>query len=237
MRAGSCVCCMPEVEIFKTQDGSHSVLSQEFGVSYHSRYGAVQESRHVFIEAGLFFKAITTKELRILEIGLGTGLNAFLTLLEAERHQLRIHYQAIEAFPLSVEQARLLNYPEMLQAQDYQTQFLTLHECPWEVEAAITPSFHFKKCRQRFETIDEREQFDVIYFDAFAPEAQPELWDIPVLSRMYNALRSQGILVTYCAKGVVKRRMRSLGFEVETLPGPPGKREMIRCVKKNLPPE
>lgn len=222
---------MEDREIFETQDGSHSVFSQKFGVSYHSKYGAVQESRHVFIEAGLFPKILGKRTLAVLEIGFGTGLNAFLTFLEAESRQLEIRYEAIEAYPLSMEQVRQLNYPAMLHAENYADQFLRMHQCQWSMPAVLSENFQFKKELQRFEDIDYEKKFDLIYFDAFAPNAQPELWEPEVLSKMYKALKKGGVLVTYCAKGVVKRRLTALGFTVEAIKGPPGKREMTRCMK------
>lgn len=217
--------------IFETQDGSHSIMSAQHGVSYHSKYGAVQESRHVFIQAGLYQKALQQKDIRILEFGFGSGLNAFLSLLETQQHDWKIRYEAVEAYPILPEQARLLNYPTLLEANHLQAAFLKMHECPWGQEVEITPSFVLKKWLQRFEDISFQNQFDVIYFDAFAPDAQPELWELPVLEKAYEALCTGGLLVTYCAKGSVKRALKSAGFQLESLPGPPGKREMTRCIK------
>lgn len=220
-------------EIFETQDGSHSILSSEYGVSYHSRYGAVQESRHVFIEAGLFQKSLAQKELAILEFGFGSGLNAFLTMLEAERHQLQhIYYETIEAYPIDIDQAKLLNYPTLLDAPHLQEKFLQMHTCPSGVDQQLTPNFTFRKTLSRFENADYAAKFDLVYFDAFAPSAQPDLWNENILAKAYNALKSQGIFVTYCAKGEVKRTLKNIGFQVEALPGPPGKREMTRGVKQ-----
>ena len=207
------------------------MYSPQFGASYHSKYGAIKESRHVFIEAGLFPSALNRKELDILEIGLGTGLNAFLTLLEAEKRGIRIRYEALEAFPLPLGQVVHLNYPAILEAEDFSGHFLAIHQSSWDEETELTPTFIFRKHQKRFEDADYPPKFDLIYFDPFAPDIQPELWEIPLLSSMYDALRPDGILVTYCAKGIVKRRLKSLGFEVEALKGPPGKREMTRCVK------
>jgi tRNA U34 5-methylaminomethyl-2-thiouridine-forming methyltransferase MnmC len=222
---------MPQNRIFETQDGSHSVMSEEYGVSYHSRYGAVQESRHVFVGAGLHYKSLRQKNIAVLEFGFGTGLNAWLSLLEAAKHDLKIYYEALEAFPITEAEAQTLNYPTLLQAEDQAATFLKMHACPWGESVELAPGFTFKKMRQRFEEADYHEQFDVVYFDAFAPNAQPELWERAVLEVAYRALRKDGVLVTYCAKGSVKRTFRDLGFEVEAMPGPPGKREMTRCIK------
>jgi len=222
---------MKELEIFNTQDGSHSVFSPIFGVSYHSKYGAIQESQHVFIAAGLLEKATTQKEVSILEIGFGTGLNALMTLLEAERRHLTIHYTGVENYPLSLEEASTLNYPEILAATSHRGVFEEMHRIPWGEPKALSPSFHFTKLKQKFEDLSLKDTFDVIYFDAFAPSAQPELWETEVLGIMYDALKADGILVTYCAKGSVKRALKSLGFTIEALKGPPGKREMTRAKK------
>lgn len=218
-------------KIFETQDGSHSIFSESFGVSYHSKYGAIRESTHVFIEAGLFYKAPGAKQLSVLEIGFGTGLNALLTLLEAGRRQLPVRYEAVEAYPITSGQAQLLNYPEILGEQLAAATFMRLHELPWDEEHALTPYFAFCKKKALFEQIQYLDAFDLIYFDAFAPNAQPELWEEEVLGRMYGALKENGALTTYCAKGSVKRCLKKLGFAVESLKGPPGKREMTRAVK------
>lgn len=222
---------MPENRIFETQDGSHSIMSEEYGVSYHSRYGAVQESRHVFIEAGLHYKSLTNKDISILEFGFGSGLNALLTLLEAAKHKLNIQYTALEAYPISLEEAQTLNYPTLLNAEHAAPLFLQMHTCQWGDTIQVSPGFEFKKELRQFENIDYKDQFDLIYFDAFAPNAQPELWEKPVLEKAYNALKTNGIFVTYCAKGSVKRTLKELGFTLEAIPGPPGKREMTRCIK------
>jgi tRNA U34 5-methylaminomethyl-2-thiouridine-forming methyltransferase MnmC len=218
-------------QIIETQDGSHSILSYKYGVSYHSKYGAITESRHVFIQAGLYPQLVSSSKVDILEIGLGTGLNAFLSFLEAEKKDLQLYYEGIEAYPLSAAQYNALNYPELLKLPEHKSHFIQLHESPWGEDIPMSEHFTFRKTRQFIEEMDKTEAFDVIYFDAFAPSAQPELWEEKVLAKMYKALRPQGILVTYCAKGVVKRRLKGLGFTVESLPGPPGKREMTRAVK------
>ncbi|MCO6479240.1 MAG: tRNA (5-methylaminomethyl-2-thiouridine)(34)-methyltransferase MnmD [Phaeodactylibacter sp.] len=222
---------MSKGRIFETQDGSHSIFSETFGVSYHSKYGAIQESTHVFIQSGLYYRMAGASQLSVLEIGFGTGLNALLTLLEANKRQLPIYYEAVEAYPITLEEARQLNYPEILGKPAAVEEFLQLHEAAWEETFPFTPYFSFCKRRSRFEEVQYKNAFDVIYFDAFAPNAQPELWEEDILRKMYDALRPNGVLTTYCAKGVVKRRLKSLGFTVEALKGPPGKREMTRAVR------
>lgn len=220
-----------ELVIIETQDGSHSIYSPSFGVSYHSKYGAIQESQHVFIEAGLFEASLNQKEIHVLEIGFGTGLNALMTRIEADRRQLIVDYTTVENFPVPGNEAIQLNYPETLQEISYRPDFEKMHQMPWGVKEAFKTNFKFTKLQQTFESLRFEAQFDLIYFDAFAPSAQPELWDTEVLGIMYNALRENGILVTYCAKGAVKRSLKSLGFVVESLKGPPGKREMTRAKK------
>ncbi len=222
---------MEEATIIETSDGSHTVVSHRFGASYHSKYGAIQESRHVFLEAGLFPKALIHKELSVLEFGFGSGLNALLTLIEAERLGLHVRYETIEAFPLSAAQAAGLNYPESLGMPESREWLAAMHQAASGESLLLTPHFRFRKVIGRFEDVAYSREFDVVYFDAFAPETQPELWTENVLGRAYEALRPQGVLVTYCAKGAVKRTLKSLGFELESIPGPPGKREMTRGVK------
>jgi tRNA U34 5-methylaminomethyl-2-thiouridine-forming methyltransferase MnmC len=220
------------MEIFKTADGSHSLYSEQFGVSYHSKYGAIQETEHVFIDAALRPKVLVQKEIAILDIGLGTGLNALMTCLEAIKLNLKVHYTAVEAFPISVETARQLNFAECFDDSELVHRILLqLHGCEWNKCVSIHENFTFKKLNQKFEDLSFEPQFDIVYFDAFAPTAQPELWETPVLKTMYDALLPQGVLTTYCAKGVVKRTMKAIGFQVQSIPGPPGKREMTKAIK------
>lgn len=220
------------MSLFITADGSHSIESEQYGVPYHSRHGALQETRHVFIEAGLLDVARTADQMNVLGIGFGTGLNAFVTLLTAEQQKLPVSYHAVEAFPLSRQETRQLNYPEVLEVPERRADFLRLHDLEWEATTKIAEHFEFSKEQTRFQDLDLPDDFfDVVYFDAFAPNAQPELWDEHVLGKMYRTLRPGGVLVTYCAKGSVKRCLRGLGFTVEPLPGPPRKREMTRARK------
>lgn len=214
-----------------TQDGSHSVYSEQYGVTYHSRYGALTESLHVFIGAGLRFKAAVKTEISVLEVGFGTGLNAFLSWLEAERRNLNVRYTALENQPLTPEEATVFNYAECAGAPERQADFHRLHTCAWERTVRLSDHFHLRKKRMPVQAYRAAQAFDVIYFDAFAPQAQPEMWTEAVFRSMYRALRPEGLLVTYCAKGDVKRTLRAVGFEVERLQGPPGKREMTRAWK------
>lgn len=220
------------MRIFETQDGSHSILSEKYGVPYHSKYGAIQETKHVFIDAALRPKALSQKELSILGIGFGTGLNAFMTYLEAEKFHLKIDYTGVEAFPISMEEAENLNYASALNQPQKRADFLKFHTSNWNELIPFSEHFQLEKRKILFQEIDFQNRFDIVYFDAFAPTAQPELWETPMMQKMYNALRTNGILVTYCAKGVVKRTLKGVGFEVESLKGPPGKREMTRAIKR-----
>jgi tRNA U34 5-methylaminomethyl-2-thiouridine-forming methyltransferase MnmC len=223
------------LETILTADGSHSIFNTQFNVSYHSKHGAIQESQLIFIEAGLHacaaHKPLT---INILEIGFGTGLNALMTWFEAEKLGLKVDYTAIEKYPIDMEQASELNYWEQLGVP--KSAQIDLHWVDFNEKHPLSMSgeescFLFQKLLMDFQDIDFEAAFDVIYYDAFAPENQPELWDENMMKRMYKALKTGGILTTYCAKGQFKRTLKSLGFKVEALPGPIGKREMTRASK------
>lgn len=218
--------------IYTTGDGSHSVISEQFKESYHSRHGALKESLHVFIEAGLKAAATDKKSLKIIEIGLGTGLNAWLTLLETHQNEaLMVEYTGLEPFPLDQEMVETLNYPAVHNATDHQDVFHQIHTAEWEVKTPISNQLSLIKIKKTLADFQTTEKFDICYFDAFAPNAQPELWNEDVFRQIYDFMAPEGIFVTYCAKGTVKRGLKAVGFEVETLPGPPGKREMTRARK------
>lgn len=215
-----------------TADGSHTLFIPEMDEHYHSVNGAVQESRHVFIEAGwkhrLQEKRETPAEIRILEIGFGTGLNAFLTLLEAERSGHPVHYYSIERYPLEPETVRALNYGE----GSYQDRFQALHAAPWNEPALITPRFTLHKILGDSNHCALPEKIDLVYFDAFAPDKQPEMWNPGIFGKLYACMTPGALLTTYCAKGAVRRMMKEAGYSVERIPGPPGKREMLRAVRQ-----
>ena len=228
-------------ELQLTADGSHTLFIPEMDEHYHSVNGAVQESRHVFIEAGLHH--LERREITILEIGFGTGLNAWLTLEEAEKSGRNVYYTGLELYPLEwqlVEQLGYISANEQLMPGDNQCPahelFKQLHTSPWEEDVPITPHFTLRKVQKDFnklETETEGWKADVIYFDAFAPEKQPEMWSQELFNRLYVLLNNSGILTTYCAKGVVRRMLQAAGFIVERLPGPPGgKREILRARKQ-----
>ncbi|MCC7244164.1 MAG: tRNA (5-methylaminomethyl-2-thiouridine)(34)-methyltransferase MnmD [Saprospiraceae bacterium] len=217
------------MSVITSNDGSHTILSGQFGVTYHSTHGAITESEHVFIAAGLQHQTTRLRQISILETGFGTGLNAFMTWLEAEKSQIQVSYTALEIFPVTAETAGALNYPEMLGCPERIPDFMRLHTADWEIPHSFSPYFELTKRRMSIEHFEEESAFDVVYFDAFAPQAQPELWTPEVFGRMFRSLRPEGVLVTYCAQGEFKRSLKKAGFTVERLPGPPGKREMTRA--------
>lgn len=221
-----------------TEDGSMTIYVPALNEHYHSVHGAIQEARHIFIQAGIGFfldshsdRNTTRYPLHILEAGFGTGLNAYLTLIYATEMQIPICYHSIEKYPLTTEEITALNYPSQLPLA-YEQLFYALHAAAWETEQCLTPYFTFCKHRQDFRTISFPPQFHIVFFDAFNPEVQPHLWTAEVFARFYQALAAEGILVTYCVKGTVKQALRSVGFSVKRLPGPPGKREMLRASRK-----
>jgi len=217
-------------EVVMTKDGSHTISIPGKGVTYHSVHGAVQESIHVFIEAGLgaVLTAVNRKDIAVFEMGFGTGLNAFLTALAAEEQQVLISYTAVEAFPLSGEEALKLNYADSLGHPEL---FEQLHQSPWNKAVAIHEHFTLRKVQSELAAFSPSQRFDLIYYDAFAPSAQPELWTNEVFEKLYGMMRQNAVLVTYCSKGDVRRALLAAGFSVEKIPGPPGKREMLRARK------
>jgi tRNA U34 5-methylaminomethyl-2-thiouridine-forming methyltransferase MnmC len=214
-------------EIITSGDGSHTVRIPELNTSYHSRHGAIQESVHVFIRAGLhhLVEKGWEGELNIFEMGFGTGLNAFLTLLEAQRLNLKVHYTAVEQFPLTNEEAHVLNYPDTL---GHRGLFLQLHHCPWQKEERITDFFTLSKHPINLKEFSTTRSMHLIYFDAFDPATQPEVWTVEVFEQMYSLVSPGGLLLTYCSKGDVRRAMKSAGFRIKKIPGPWGKRDMVR---------
>lgn len=224
-------------ELLLTSDGSHTIVIPELQITYHSIHGAVQESRHVFIEAGLNyilpkFADASAACLRIFEMGFGTGLNALLSVAKAKETNRCLYYQAVELYPLLPEEAEALNYISALHDDTLQQPFIQMHQCVSGEDIIISPLFVFHKSISSLPDIRATQPFHLIFFDAFAPDAQPELWTQPVFQQMYGTLYEGGALVTYCSKGSVRRAMQAAGFTVEKMKGPPGKREMIRAIKK-----
>jgi Uncharacterized conserved protein len=214
-------------EVVLTDDGSHTLHVKEIDECYHSTHGAVQESTHIFIDAGLReFLSGEKPEIRVLEIGFGTGLNAFLTLLEAGKLKKSVYYYALELYPLAADEAIQLNYPEVL-CEDREL-FEKIHRAPWGEDVDITSIFTLHKLKVDFTGYELPGIYDVIFFDAFSPEKQPEMWVEDGFEKIYEHSDNGTVITTYCAKGAVRRAMQSAGFEVERLPGPPGKREILR---------
>lgn len=270
-----------------TEDGSHTLYVPELNEHYHSTHGALQESTHIFIKDGLLHRLRAhvsdrpdqphsqrngeeqqyyseqsqqpTPSITLLEIGFGTGLNALLTLLEAEKRGINLFYHTLERYPISVEAAQHLNYPAMLKNLEnkmavenppqnnqndlsdgrlvnntIEKQFLQLHTAPWEQATTINPNFTLLKQEIDFSrpaTFIPVKKIDLIYFDAFAPKKQPEMWTQKIFDHLYRISNRGAMLTTYCAQGVVRRSLQTAGFQVERLPGPPGKREILRATK------
>jgi len=226
-------------EIIQTSDGSDTILNHDLNQHYHSVHGAVQESQHIFIEAGFRAAAGTffhdgcddRSALRIFEMGFGTGLNALLTLREAEKSGIRVHYTAIEAWPLEEQFWAALNYPQLPGFADMSTDFARIHTAGWNMPVKITDRFTLFKIHGHLEDYQpEAGSFRLVYFDAFDPEAQPELWTDTVFVRCFRSLVKGGIFVTYSVKGRIVRSMKAAGFVTEKLPGPPGKRHILRAM-------
>jgi tRNA U34 5-methylaminomethyl-2-thiouridine-forming methyltransferase MnmC len=224
-------------EIVQTNDGSTTIFLPDWNESYHSKHGAIQEAYHVFIKNGLTFAnfepsglASEGEPISILEIGFGTGLNGFITCLEAIQSNQKIDYVGIEAYPVTLGEALHMNYANEINSA-YTAIFQQLHECAWEKKNIIDPNFTLTKHKMFFQDIDEDETFDLIYFDAFGFRVQPELWSEAIFSSMYKALKTKGVLVTYACRTSIKNAMLAAGFSVKKLPGAPGKREMVRATK------
>lgn len=220
--------------IINTKDGSHTIQIPDMKVTYHSIHGAISESLHVFIEAGFNYWHTThaTSPCSILEMGFGTGLNALLTLQQVQSNQLPVVYESLEAYPLNATEVQGLNYTEQLQRPDLKDTFQLLHTSEWNIPVKVHPYFTLIKHYNKLQTFETSQLFDIIYYDAFAPSGQPELWTAAIFRQLLHLLHEDGLLVTYCAKGDVRRAMQAAGLLVAKLPGPPGKREMLRATKK-----
>jgi tRNA U34 5-methylaminomethyl-2-thiouridine-forming methyltransferase MnmC len=210
-----------------TADGSQTLYSEMFHESYHSIHGAVTESVHVFINAA--FNQCDKDHVSIFEVGFGTGLNAYLTYIEAKKRNVTVSYHSIELFPLEDIITRQLEYAQFLSADN--NIFRALHDAPWHEEVMISDRFLLKKIRGDLLEVTLTDMYDLVYFDAFSPVQQPELWTEPVFKKLYDCMNEGGIFATYCAKGIVRRTLNKVGFTTERLPGPPGKHEMLRAIK------
>lgn len=220
---------LPKRTVITTADGSKTLHIEDWNEQYHSKHGAIQEAYHVFIRSGL--DVVDKQTVSILEIGFGTGLNALITLIEAQKNKLHINYTGVEAYSVPLNQALEMDYAKALKQEEYQIVFEKMHQVEWDKKVELASFFYLTKREQKFQEIVDKDQFDLIYFDAFGFRVQPELWSKDVFTRMYNAMKLGAVLVTYAAKGEVRRTMQAVGFEVERLEGPPGKREMLRATK------
>lgn len=216
-------------EIITTNDGSSTIHLPDLNESYHSKHGAIQEAYHVFIKSGLTL--FERESVAVLEIGFGTGLNAFITFLEAQKNNQTIDYVGVEAYPVSLDEVKQLNYATELKATEFTKVFHKMHESDWNQKQIVANHFSLTKRKQHFQDIVDENCFDLIYFDAFGYRVQPELWSNSIFKSMYSALKTNGILVTYACRTSIKDAMLEAGFTVEKLPGAPGKREMLRARK------
>lgn len=216
-----------------TDDGSHTLFVPGLNEHYHSTHGALQESELVFIHNGLHHIPACVKDVNLLEVGFGTGLNALLTVLEAKKQRRKINYVAIEPEPVTKDIIEKLNYPAILGGTEATGYFHKIHEAGWVYPMFMSDYFIISKIQSRLQDITLRDnQFHLVYFDAFGPEVQPELWTEQIFAQLYKCLKTNGILVTYSCKGTVKRALKAAGFTVEKLPGPPGKREVLMAIKE-----
>ena len=223
------------LEIRQTRDGSHTLCNLEINKNFHSVHGAINESVYVFIRAGLDAVLEKKEEIQLLEVGFGTGLNALLTLqrIRQAHNQIKVYYTSLEPYPVPIALIEQLNYAQYFEDPAlYQALLQRLHQVAWEEFQEIENDFLLQKKQTTLENFDYGSRtFDLIYFDPFPPSVHPHLWDVPWLSKIARALSPGGVFTTYCAKGQFKRNLKSVGLVVQSLPGPPGKREMIRAIK------
>lgn len=219
-------------EVITTKDGSKTIHLPEWNENYHSHHGAYQEAMHVFINSGLKQFTPTKKPISVLEIGFGTGLNALLTFNHTSKNN-PILYTGLEAYPVNQNELDALNYTKLDALQAYQSVYQKMHTVQWNEWETINSHFKLLKLQKQLEDFNpENETFDLIYFDAFGPRVQPDLWSLAVFETLFRSMKKEGIFVTYCCKGQVRRDLIQVGFEVEKIPGPPGKREMLRAFKR-----
>ncbi len=212
------------LKIKPTQDGSTTIYHSELDENYHSIYGAIQEAQHVYINAG--FQQLQTSQHRILEVGFGTGLNALLTCEVATQQQKRITYHTLEKYPLNAEMVSQLDF-----GKERKVLLEKMHQAAWETPVEITPYFNLLKTKTDLLHYEFTQEYDLIYYDAFAPDKQPEIWQPDVLTKVATTLAKDGILTTYSTKGTVKQAFRDANLFVKRLKGPVGKRDMLQCRK------
>ncbi len=223
------------IKMIITDDGSHTLFNTELKEHYHSTFGAIQESMHIFIEAGLKFQISNVEKIKLLEVGFGTGLNALLSLNESLQSAVNIEYSGVEPFPVKDDLVKSLNYGEIIKSDFLAVSFEQMHDFEWNKEVALSSGFKLKKINTKIELVDlPKDYFNLVYFDAFAPDVQSELWTKDVFKKLYESMIVGGVLVTYSVKGTVKRALKSAGFIIEKLPGPIGKREFLRASKTIL---
>jgi tRNA U34 5-methylaminomethyl-2-thiouridine-forming methyltransferase MnmC len=225
---------MKLMQLVLTNDGSHTIYLPELDESYHSMHGAVTESKHVFIKAGL--NACKLTSLNIFEMGFGTGLNALLTWLECRRQGKKVYYRTIENNPLKNDVIKRLNYVEILGlTHEDKSVFRYMHDAPWAEDFEIDKHFVLHKFHGNLNDCILPGKIDLVYFDAFSPDRQPDVWKYAIFERLFRAMNAGAILTTYCSKGKVRRTLDAVGFKTEVLPGAPGKREMMRALKASSP--
>lgn len=222
------------LQLINTSDGSHSIRHLGLNETYHSTHGAIQESRHIYIQQGLHYviDQFHPQSLRILEMGFGTGLNALLTMIDEKADNIKKTYHAIEAYPVPDGILEQLNYPDLLRHQKATQSFSELHKAAWNKEVKLNADFIIHKIWADIQSLQmKNENYDLVYFDAFAPRVQPEIWSKSVLANVIRAMGNSGVIVTYCANGQFKRNLKDLEMQVEEVPGPPGKRVMVRAYR------
>jgi len=219
---------MADTKVILTEDGSKTLFSPKYQEHYHSVFGAIQESMHVFIRAGLLPKTKTNKHIRIFEMGMGTGLNVLLTYLH--KQDCSISYLTLEAEPVAIEQACSLKYTTQLSTPNLEPLFQQIHTTAWNEEAILDETFTLHKRHTQIQAFESSDQFDLFYFDAFAPDVQPELWNETIMEKLAHMAAPNAIFVTYSVKGTVRRALQKFGFKTERIPGPPGKRQMLRAI-------
>lgn len=220
------------IKLVVTGDGSSTLFVEELNEHYHSTFGAMQESRHIFIEAGFKYQQKSFKQIKILEIGFGTGLNALLSIDESLKHEAKTDYCGIEPYPVKPTFISALNYGEILKSDLLSNHFIQIHDAAWNCKIKLSPNFIFEKMKDTIENVELPEHyFNLVYFDAFGPDVQPEIWTEKIFKNIYDSMESGGVLLTYSVKGIVKRALKSTGFTIEKLPGPIGKREFLRASK------
>lgn len=221
----------PDLEFHATADGSATLYRPDLDEHYHSVKGAITESRHIFIDSALRHCIPQCKPVNILEIGFGTGLNALLSAMQSD---IQIVYHSLELYPLPTDIILDTGYHNLLAGENVKQLFLDLHNAEWQMSVDITPSFRLHKIKCDLTNLNTElpQNIDIVYFDAFAPDKQPEMWSVEVLQRIFDVMKSGAVMTTYCAKGEIRRRLQSIGFIVERIPGPPGgKREILRASK------